>query len=132
MTKVIRPLASRRFSLTDDTIKTCASSIWFLFRLQGIFAEDEQHPCLAESPAGIGSWIAPCMPSQQQPDWLKHWSTALAVAATRLMPSIATKRQATIFPGNEFISVKTQVGLINRIICHIVVVVNKKYENRFS
>jgi hypothetical protein len=104
ITNVIKPTAFCKSSLTDDIIKTCASGTSLLFRLQGIFEEDEQHPCPPESLAGIGSWMAIGM-SLQQLDWLAHWSTVPAVAAPRLMPNITTKRQATIFLVSEFILV---------------------------
>jgi len=111
---LIRASAFCRSPFTIDTIKACASCTWFLFMLQGIFAEDEQHPCPAISTAGEGSWPATWMPPQQQPAWLSHRLTVPAIAVEKLIPSIISKMQATIFLCDEFITVKKEILILSR------------------
>jgi len=53
ITDVIKPSVCHRPSIAFDTMNTCVSGTRFLFRLQGEFVEDEQHPCPAESSADV-------------------------------------------------------------------------------
>jgi hypothetical protein len=55
MTNLIISLVFFKSSLSDNIIKICASGRWFLFILQGIFSEGEQHPISTESSANVGS-----------------------------------------------------------------------------
>jgi len=112
----------------DDTMKICAFGSGFFFRLHGVFPIDAWH--IRSWPANIRMGVdlpaAIIIPLQVKHNWPSQWLTASALGIFKFMPNITTKKATINFLDKKFIFLK-KWHLILWIICHIVVIVNRKH-----